>query len=78
MDLKDYIREVQDFPIEGIGFKDITTVLADGSQEEMKPKPPDGSAPGLGAKSKWELAIGDWRNGALAIGETIWRYGETV
>ncbi len=30
MDLKDYIREVQDFPIEGIGFKDITTVLADG------------------------------------------------
>lgn len=30
MDLKDYIREVQDFPIAGIGFKDITTVLADG------------------------------------------------
>lgn len=30
MDLKQYIREVQDFPKEGIGFKDITTVLADG------------------------------------------------
>lgn len=27
MDLKSMIREVQDFPKEGIGFKDITTVL---------------------------------------------------
>lgn len=30
MDFKAYIREVQDFPKEGIGFKDITTILADG------------------------------------------------
>ncbi|BEP29119.1 adenine phosphoribosyltransferase [Helicovermis profundi] len=30
MDLKNYIREVQDFPKEGIGFKDITTLLNNG------------------------------------------------
>lgn len=29
MDLKSYIREVPDFPKEGIGFKDITTMLKD-------------------------------------------------
>lgn len=30
MNLKEMIREVQDFPKEGIGFKDITTVLSNG------------------------------------------------
>ncbi|MCT4661294.1 MAG: adenine phosphoribosyltransferase [Tissierellales bacterium] len=30
MDLRSKIRNVQDFPKEGIGFKDITTVLKDG------------------------------------------------
>ncbi|MDP8216772.1 MAG: adenine phosphoribosyltransferase [Candidatus Kaelpia imicola] len=30
MDLSSYIREVMDFPKEGIGFKDITTLLKDG------------------------------------------------
>ena len=30
MDLRKYIREVQDFPKEGIGFKDVTTLLQDG------------------------------------------------
>lgn len=30
MNLKDKIRNVQDFPKAGIGFKDITTVLKDG------------------------------------------------
>lgn len=30
-DLKSYIRNVQDFPKAGIGFKDITTLLKDGS-----------------------------------------------
>ncbi|MCK8059052.1 MULTISPECIES: adenine phosphoribosyltransferase [unclassified Fusibacter] len=30
MDLKSKIREVQDFPKPGIGFKDITTILQDG------------------------------------------------
>lgn len=30
MDLKNKIRNVQDFPKPGIGFKDITTLLADG------------------------------------------------
>lgn len=29
MDLKDKIREIKDFPIEGVGFKDITTILSD-------------------------------------------------
>ncbi len=29
MDLKKYIREVPDFPHQGIGFKDITTMLKD-------------------------------------------------
>ncbi|WP_262697250.1 adenine phosphoribosyltransferase [Mangrovibacterium diazotrophicum] len=29
MDLKKYIREIQDYPIEGINFKDITTLLKD-------------------------------------------------
>lgn len=29
MDIKGYIREVPDFPKEGIGFKDITTMLKD-------------------------------------------------
>ena len=29
MNLKDHIREVPDFPIEGVLFKDITTVLKD-------------------------------------------------
>ena len=29
MDLKDYIREIQDFPKPGIGFKDITPLLQD-------------------------------------------------
>jgi len=29
MDLKKHIREIQDFPIEGILFRDITTVLKD-------------------------------------------------
>jgi len=29
MDLKSYIREVPDFPKQGIGFKDITTMLKD-------------------------------------------------
>ncbi len=29
MDLKSKIREIQDFPKPGIGFKDITTLLAD-------------------------------------------------
>ena len=31
MDLKAHIREVQDFPKEGIGFKDITTILSNGA-----------------------------------------------
>ncbi|MFI3209793.1 MAG: adenine phosphoribosyltransferase [Peptostreptococcaceae bacterium] len=30
MDLKKYIREVVDFPKEGISFKDITTLMQDG------------------------------------------------
>ncbi len=30
MDLQSHIRNVQDFPKEGIGFKDITTLLKDG------------------------------------------------
>lgn len=30
MDLKSLVREVPDFPKEGIGFKDITTLLKDG------------------------------------------------
>lgn len=30
MDLKRYIREVKDFPKEGIDFKDITTLINDG------------------------------------------------
>ncbi len=30
MDLKSKIREIQDFPKEGINFKDITTLLKDG------------------------------------------------
>ena len=30
MNLKDKIREIQDFPIEGISFKDITTLMKDG------------------------------------------------
>ena len=30
MDIKKYIREIQDFPKEGIGFKDITTLLLNG------------------------------------------------
>ena len=30
MNLKDKIREIQDFPKEGINFKDITTLLQDG------------------------------------------------
>ncbi len=29
MDLKNAIREIQDYPIEGISFKDITTLLKD-------------------------------------------------
>ena len=29
MNLKEYIREIQDFPIEGVLFRDITTVLKD-------------------------------------------------
>ena len=28
INLKDYIKEVQDFPTKGIGFKDITPLLA--------------------------------------------------
>ena len=31
MNLKDYIRNVPDFPIQGINFKDITTLLEDSS-----------------------------------------------
>lgn len=31
MDLKSKIREVQDFPKEGINFKDVTTLLQDGA-----------------------------------------------
>ncbi|NQZ29141.1 MAG: adenine phosphoribosyltransferase [Mycoplasmatales bacterium] len=30
MELKKYIREIQNFPKEGIGFKDISPLLADG------------------------------------------------
>ncbi len=30
MEIKKYIREVRDFPKEGIGFKDITTLLENG------------------------------------------------
>ena len=29
MDLKEHIREIQDFPLEGVLFRDITTVLKD-------------------------------------------------
>ncbi len=29
MDLKSTIREIQDFPVKGIGFKDITTLLSE-------------------------------------------------
>lgn len=31
MDLQSHIRNVPDFPVKGIGFKDITTLLRDGS-----------------------------------------------
>ena len=31
MDFKNFIREVEDFPKEGIGFKDVTTLLQDPS-----------------------------------------------
>jgi adenine phosphoribosyltransferase len=30
MDLREHIREIPDFPRPGIGFKDITTLMADG------------------------------------------------
>ena len=30
MDLKKVVREINDFPIPGISFKDITTLLKDG------------------------------------------------
>ena len=30
MDLKKVVREINDFPIPGISFKDITTLLQDG------------------------------------------------
>lgn len=30
MDLKEYVRVIEDFPKEGISFKDITTLLKDG------------------------------------------------
>ena len=30
MDLKEKIRVIEDFPKEGISFKDITTLIADG------------------------------------------------
>ena len=30
MNLNDYIRVIEDFPKEGISFKDITTLLKDG------------------------------------------------
>jgi len=29
MELREHIREIPDFPRPGIGFKDITTLLAD-------------------------------------------------
>jgi adenine phosphoribosyltransferase len=29
MNLKDYINEIQDFPIEGISFKDMSPILED-------------------------------------------------
>ena len=29
MDLKQKIREIQDFPIDGVNFKDITTIMSD-------------------------------------------------
>ncbi|MBP1999009.1 adenine phosphoribosyltransferase [Paenibacillus shirakamiensis] len=32
MDLKDYIRVIEDFPQPGISFKDITTLLNDGAK----------------------------------------------
>jgi adenine phosphoribosyltransferase len=31
MDLREHIREIADFPKPGIGFKDITTLMADGA-----------------------------------------------
>lgn len=34
MNLKDKIREIEDFPVEGISFKDITTLLSDGEAYE--------------------------------------------
>ncbi len=35
MDYKKYIRIVEDFPIEGISFKDITTLLKDGEAQKQ-------------------------------------------
>ena len=29
MNLKEYVREIQDFPVEGVLFRDITTILKD-------------------------------------------------
>ena len=29
MDLRDYIRSIENFPLDGISFKDITPLLAD-------------------------------------------------
>ena len=34
MNLEEKIRNVQDFPKPGIGFKDITTLIADGQRRE--------------------------------------------
>ena len=49
MDLKKYIAEVMDFPIEGISFKDVTTIMEDGAAFRYAVSELSGIARGKGA-----------------------------